>query len=114
MLTTLIPTFLFSGTPPEVTTERSISDYSETVKSELVENENWNLSEEEWQRYETLKKGIRGRLSAANISPIEVLGIHARDDAERQRYALRWASIMYEDAERVLSFSELTTKLLKR
>lgn len=104
VLTTLIPTLLFSGTPTEVTTERSISNYSETVKSELVENEIWNLSEEEWQRYETLKKGIRGRLSAANISPIEVLGIHARDDAERQRYAQRWAAIMYEDAERILKF----------
>lgn len=113
VLTTLVPTFLFSGGQIEVTTEYSSSDYSETVTSEVVEYEIWDLSEEEWQRYETLKKGIRGRLSNDSISPIEVLGIHARDDAERQRYAQRWASIMYEDAERVLKFQRAFDEAIK-
>ncbi|MEW8057076.1 MAG: TIGR03759 family integrating conjugative element protein, partial [Candidatus Thiodiazotropha sp.] len=47
----------------------------------------WGLSETEWRRYKQLMQGIRGSISPATISPIEVLGIHARDDAERQRYA---------------------------
>lgn len=40
------------------------------------------------------------------ISPIEVLGIHARDEAERQRYAESWARAMREDAGRILAFQQ--------
>jgi integrating conjugative element protein (TIGR03759 family) len=49
-------------------------------------------------------EGIRGSVSAAIISPIEVLGIHARDDAERRDYAERWAVLMREDVDRILAF----------
>lgn len=64
----------------------------------------WQLSEQEWNRYEELMQGIRGRLSHPNISPIEVLGIHARSDTERIHYARIWARMMREDAVRVLEF----------
>ena len=64
----------------------------------------WELSEQEWSRYEELMQGIRGRLSQSNISPIEVLGIHARSESERTHYARIWARIMREDAVRVLQF----------
>lgn len=64
----------------------------------------WGLSGHEWKRYVSLMEGIRGSVSASAISPVEVLGIHARDDAERRRYAERWAGMMREDAERVLAF----------
>lgn len=66
--------------------------------------DHWNLSEQEWTRYEELMQGIRGRLSHPNISPIEVLGIHARSDSERTHYARTWARMMREDAVRVLDF----------
>lgn len=64
----------------------------------------WGLSPEEWQRYRTLMEGIRGSISPGTISPIEVLGIHARDEAERRQYAEQWAVMMREDAERILAF----------
>ncbi len=64
----------------------------------------WSLSAVEWQRYESLMSGVRGSISPASISPIEVLGIHARDNAERQKYAERWARVMHEDVERILAF----------
>lgn len=64
----------------------------------------WGLSALEWRRYEALMTGIRGSISPATISPIEVLGIHARDEAERTRYAERWAKLMRADAERILAF----------
>ena len=38
------------------------------------------------------------------ISPLEVLDIHARDEAESRRYAELWAQAMGEDAERILAF----------
>ncbi|MET0003341.1 MAG: TIGR03759 family integrating conjugative element protein [Candidatus Thiodiazotropha sp.] len=74
----------------------------------------WGLSETEWRRYKQLMQGIRGSISPATISPIEVLGIHARDDAERQRYAEVWAQAMYEDAGRILAFQRAYDAATKR
>ena len=59
-------------------------------------------------------QGIRGSISPSTISPIEVLGIHARDEAERQRYAEAWARIMYEDAGRILAFQQAYDAAVKR
>lgn len=90
-------------------TESTTVQDTQLIQSPLTEHERtraalWELSHEEWQRYRLLMAGIRGALSSEQISPIEVLGIHARDDAERQQYAERWAVMMREDAERVLAF----------
>ena len=74
----------------------------------------WNLSETEWSRYQTLMQGIRGSISPSTISPIEVLGIHARDDTERTRYAELWARAMHEDAERILAFQHAYDMAAKR
>ena len=74
----------------------------------------WELSEMEWRRYKQLMQGIRGSISPSTISPIEVLGIHARDDAERQRYAEVWARAMYEDAGRILAFQRAYDAATKR
>lgn len=64
----------------------------------------WGLDESEWQRYQALMAGIRGSISPATLSPIEGLGIHARDDAERRKYARLFAETMRQDTERVLAF----------
>lgn len=72
--------------------------------SEFLDGSHWRLDAEEWERVETLKAEFRQYISDQQISPLEVLGIHARTDAERQRYARRWAQLMIEDAERVLAF----------
>jgi len=72
--------------------------------SERVRAEAWNLSEVEWRRYQSLMQGIRGSSSPPTISPIEVLGIHARNEGERRRYAERWAVAMREDVDRILTF----------
>ena len=72
--------------------------------TEKTRAELWGLSRDDWQRYRTLMQGIRGSISPASLSPIEVLGIHARTAEERHRYAQRWAMMMREDAERILAF----------
>ncbi len=72
--------------------------------SDLAHARIWGLSETEWRRYTQLMQGVRGSISPATISPIEVLGIHARDEAERQRYAEAWARAMHEDVDRILAF----------
>lgn len=73
-------------------------------ESEMAAAKAWGLDAGEWQRYRTLMQGLRASISPVTISPIEVLGIHARNPAERRRYAERWARAMHEDVERILAF----------
>ena len=82
--------------------------------TELARSNAWGLSDIEWRRYQSLLLGIRGSVSATNLSPIEVLGIHARDSAERRRYAERWARAMRDDAERILAFQHAYDAAAKR
>jgi len=74
----------------------------------------WGLTETEWHRYRTLMQGIRGSISPSTLSPIEVLGIHARDEAERRRYAEAWARAMREDVARVLAFQRAYDEASRR
>ena len=101
------------GTPHRETT------ITETRQTELTQRDidrakAWSLNETEWRRYRYLMNGIRGSVSATNLSPIEVLGIHARDAAERRQYAERWAIAMHEDAERVLRFQRAYDEATER
>ena len=91
---------------PTVVTPASQTESIQNALSPLsrARAELWALSPTEWQRYASLMTGIRGTISPANISPIEVLGIHARDLSERQKYAERWARLMHDDVERILAF----------
>lgn len=74
----------------------------------------WGLDHIEWQRYQSLLQGIRGSVSPATLSPIEVLGIHARSVEERQRYAEQWAVMMRDDAERILAFQRAYDEAQRR
>lgn len=75
-----------------------------TLNKDLFNRDQWQLDETEWQRYKDLMKGIRGSISPDNLSPVEVLGTHARNDEERNKYARIWARMMFEDAGRILDF----------
>ena len=77
---------------------------TERIDSKTLRAELWGLDASEWQRYQSLMQGIRGCVSPATLSPVEVLGIHARNDDERRRYAEQWAVMMRDDAERILAF----------
>jgi len=82
----------------------SATDENTLTSSELARSRLWGLSQTEWRRYKLLMQGIRGSISPPTISPIEVLGIHARDEDERRRYAELWAHAMREDVSRILAF----------
>ena len=77
---------------------------TELIDSQAFRADQWGLDESEWQRYQSLMQGVRGSVSPATLSPLEVLGIHARSADERRRYAERWAVMMRDDAERILAF----------
>jgi len=46
----------------------------------------WGLQPEEWSRYQTLMQGPLG-IYSPGLDPLTALGIEARSDAERRRYA---------------------------
>ena len=82
--------------------------------TELARSRAWGLTETEWHRYKQLMQGIRSSISPSTISPIEVLGIHARDGEERRRYAEQWAQAMREDVSRILAFQHAYDEAGKR
>ena len=94
------------GSPRTETYRIETARTAKTVlsRTDIARAQAWSLSETEWRRYQSLMQGIRGSVSPETISPIEVLGIHAREEAERRRYAERWAQAMWEDAVRILAF----------
>ena len=99
---------LETGTGTAATPDTTLS------ASELALARAWGLSATEWQRYQQLMQGIRGSVSPATISPIEVLGIHARDRDERRRYAETWARTLHEDVDRILAFQRAYDDAAKR
>lgn len=66
----------------------------------------WGLGVDEIERARLLMQpgSARAAFSAPNISPVEVLGIHARSDAERRRYAELFAKALHADTERVVAW----------
>lgn len=88
----------------ETTIERRTDDAIDRRDIEFLDGSHWELDVTELERAETLQESFRQYISDRQISPLEVLGIHARSDTERNRYARRWAKLMIEDAERVIAF----------
>ena len=91
-----------------------ISTQDKGLDEVSVRRQHWSLSEAEWSRYQTLMQGLRGSISPANISPIEVLGTHARSEQERRRYAEIWAKMRHDDAERILAFQRAYDEAFKK
>jgi len=98
----------------EAGTVSSSTGLNDLSPSELAHSRAWGLTESEWHRYKQLMQGIRGSISPSTISPIEVLGIHARDGEERRRYAEQWAQAMREDVGRILAFQHAYDEAGKR
>ena len=63
----------------------------------------WGLSEQEWNRYEDLKKGARG-IWSPNLDPLTTLGIEATSEAERMKYARLLARKEFERVDKELRF----------
>ena len=88
--------------PTTVTSTQSTQSQAENA--DQANARYWNLTVEDYRRAQTLLRGVRGAFSDPKITPLEVLGIHATNAAERRKYAEMFARLMAEDAVRVLSF----------
>lgn len=87
---------------PQAARENGLAlDNNDRVVAEI-----WGLSDEEMRRAKVLLQGPRASFSVPNISPVEALGIHARDEAERQKYADKFARAVFEDLKRTLAFGQ--------
>jgi hypothetical protein len=87
---------------------------NQTPRSDAALAQLWGLTLPEVQRARMLMQGPRGAFSSVQLSPIEALGIHARTDAERDRYARLFARATYEDTQRVLAWSRVAQAELER
>ncbi len=92
-------------------TERKFSDLDDRDR---VVAEIWGLSNEEMQRAKVLLQGPRAAFSVQNLSPVEALGIHARSDAERRRYAELFARAFHQDVERSLAWNSAYQEAIQR
>lgn len=103
----------------------SPSSYSETKKFTEIKypsetnldlfrsTSNVEITSEEWHRYETLSKGIRG-FQSPQLDPVTSLGVEARNDAERRHYAELWVKQEYERTEKELKFQREVDAAWKR
>jgi hypothetical protein len=82
--------------------------------AELATAQLWGISAQEMQRAVQLMRGPRGSFSVANISPLEVLGIHAKTDAERQKYAELFAQAYVADVNRSIAWAKVSQVEIKR
>jgi integrating conjugative element protein (TIGR03759 family) len=103
------------STDSQISTRQTTeSSATKPINPKTSRAEVWSLDANEWQRYQSLLLGIRGSVSPSTLSPIEVLGIHARNTEERRRYAEQWALMMREDAERILAFQRAYDEAQRR
>lgn len=90
------------------------SSYSSLDEHDLLLGQIWELSNEEMLRAKVLLQGPRKSFSVENLSPIEALGIHARNDAERRKYAEKFAKAFHADVERSLAWNKAFTEAMAR
>jgi integrating conjugative element protein (TIGR03759 family) len=73
----------------------------------------WGLKSEEWTRYRELMRGPLGVYSP-NLDPLTALGIEARSDSERMRYAELQARMEGVRVEKLLAYQRAYDDAWKR
>lgn len=99
--------------------ENSQTQASKEAALKLSDNERmvaemWGLDDGEMLRAKVLMQGPRSAFSIPNMSPVEVLGIHARSEAERHKYAEKFARAVFEDVKRTLAFGQAYQTAMER
>lgn len=84
--------------------ETGDSAVAESVRSESARRAGtWDLTVDDWTRYETLMRGRRG-VWTPDADPFLVLGAHARTAAERRRFAEAFVLAEHARVEGELAF----------
>jgi integrating conjugative element protein (TIGR03759 family) len=61
----------------------------------------WNITTDDWLRYEKIMQS-KGQYLWKDLDPITVLGLNARTDSERKRYAEKLAKLEFSNAQKVI------------
>jgi len=103
---TTVPTQIGATQTAPVATTVTTSEAARQQAADLEQARTWGVTTEEIQRARVLMQpgSARAAFSAPNISPVEVLGIHARTAAERQKYAELFAKALHADTERIVAW----------
>ncbi len=88
---------------PESRTSVTTSSLATLTRESLEQAKIWGLSEQEWSRFREIQAGPRGYWSPG-LDPLTTLGVEARSDAERQRYAELQVRLEAQRAERELAY----------
>jgi len=105
---------LFAGLPPWVSAQPAskqdaIMQPSRTGQSQIERSRDerlardWGLRTEEWARYEELMDGPLG-IYSPNLDPLSALGVEARSDEERRRYAELQVQAEARRVEKLLAY----------
>lgn len=74
-----------------------------TERADEQHAQGWGLSTEEWARYRAMMQGPLG-IYSPNLDPLTALGIEARSDQERQRYAELQVEAEAHRVEKLLAY----------
>ncbi|HCF4366166.1 TPA: TIGR03759 family integrating conjugative element protein [Pseudomonas aeruginosa] len=106
----LLAGFAFTATAwaqsPRTADSRVVpSQVQASINSDLDERlaRDWGLHPEEWSRYRQLMQGPLG-IYSPNLDPLTALGIEARSDEERRRYAELQAQAEARRVEKLLAY----------
>lgn len=100
-----VSTVAFAVSPVIQGNSQKVDTLLQTLEQQQMTRsaQEWGLTAEEWQRYETLKKGRRGVLSPG-LDPLTMLGIEARSDEERRHFAELTVKQEFQRVETELAF----------
>ncbi|APV87160.1 integrating conjugative element protein [Salmonella enterica subsp. enterica serovar Mbandaka str. ATCC 51958] len=100
-----VSTVAFAVSPVVQGNSQTVDTLLQTLEQQQMTRsaQEWGLTTEEWQRYETLKKGRRGVLSPG-LDPLTMLGIEARSDEERRHFAELTVKQEFQRVEAELAF----------
>ncbi|MCC3701655.1 TIGR03759 family integrating conjugative element protein [Rouxiella badensis] len=115
-LFTALTTFITftSSAFAEQTLPNTSSQILNSKPEELVQAaKEWGLSTEEYERYLLLMVGLRG-VQSPGLDPLTALGIEAKDDDERKKFAEQWVKQEFLRTEKELKFQREVDAAWKR
>ena len=86
---------------------------SKVATAQSNKAKSWGFSSDEWKQYESIMLGPSG-IWYKNLNPTEVLGINAKSQSEREKYAELVVQQRHDRLERELAFERATQAAWKK
>lgn len=102
-ITPLLAALLTLSTPVQAENMHQTPSHLTEPQLTITAAQEWDLTPDEWLRYQQLKNGRRGVLSPG-LDPLTMLGTEARSDEERRRLAELWVKQEFQRTEAELAF----------